>query len=133
MSKEKSTISKMSGGGDAAGRERLPATGTDLDDAGTATGLDHYLEHIAHLDMPIAMKISLLSALHEIMRSFVDRAFGDDPVQLGEKDREKQNKSDTIAPLPVVNSTPETFDKSNQLTSGFRRNARLREEKATDR
>ena len=50
-----------------------------------------YLHHLAHLDMPLEAKIDLLRALQEMMRSFVDRAFGDDPVQLARKDGDHFN------------------------------------------
>ena len=43
--------------------------------------ISNYLGYIAHLDMPLAAKIEMIGALQQIMRSFVDRAFGDDPVQ----------------------------------------------------
>lgn len=46
----------------------------------------HYLHHLAHLDLPLEAKIEMLGVLQEIMRSFVDRAFGDDPVQLARRD-----------------------------------------------
>lgn len=48
---------------------------------GTAE-LEAYLAHLAHLDVPLSVKIELIHALQQIMQSFVDRAFGDDPAQL---------------------------------------------------
>jgi hypothetical protein len=45
-----------------------------------------YLHHIAHLDLPLEAKIELLRVVQAIMQSFVDRAFGEDAVQLARKD-----------------------------------------------
>ena len=45
-----------------------------------------YLHHIAHIDLPLQAKIELLRVVQAIMQSFVDRAFGDDAVQLARKD-----------------------------------------------
>jgi hypothetical protein len=56
-----------------------PSDGTG--DVGTAE-LEAYLAHLVHLDLPLAVKIELIRALRQIMQSFVDRAFGDDPAQL---------------------------------------------------
>jgi hypothetical protein len=56
-----------------------PAEGTC--ELGTAE-IEAYLAHLVHLDLPLAVKIELIRALHRIMQSFVDRAFGDDPAQL---------------------------------------------------
>ena len=47
-----------------------------------APDLDRYRHHIAHLDLSEARKTELLQAVQQIMRSFVDRAFGDDAAQL---------------------------------------------------
>jgi hypothetical protein len=44
--------------------------------------LEAYLAHLVHLDLPLAAKIELIRTLRQIMQSFVDRAFGDDPAQL---------------------------------------------------
>lgn len=44
--------------------------------------LEAYLAHLADLDIPLPTKIELIRALQQIMQSFVDRAFGDDPAQL---------------------------------------------------
>ena len=43
--------------------------------------LSRYRRHVEHLDLPDEQKDELLLALWRIMESFVDRAFGDDPVQ----------------------------------------------------
>lgn len=44
--------------------------------------LGRYWSYVEHLDVPDARKAELLEAVWRIMRSFVDRAFGDDPAQL---------------------------------------------------
>ena len=44
--------------------------------------LGRYWFYVEHLDVPDARKAELLEAVWRIMRSFVDRAFGDDPAQL---------------------------------------------------
>lgn len=43
--------------------------------------MGEYLHHIAHLDMPLSAKIKLVSALRQIMATFVDGSWGDDPIQ----------------------------------------------------
>lgn len=43
--------------------------------------LTKYRRHVEHLDLSDREKTELLAALWQIMESFVDRAFGDDPVQ----------------------------------------------------
>ncbi len=43
--------------------------------------LDRYRHHVAHFDLDERQKTDLLLAVWRIMQSFVDRAFGDDPVQ----------------------------------------------------
>jgi hypothetical protein len=52
-----------------------------------AAELEAYLAHLVHLDVPLPLKIELIRTLRQIMQSFVDRAFGDDPVQLARKAR----------------------------------------------
>ncbi|WP_421693241.1 hypothetical protein [Aestuariivirga sp.] len=59
----------------------MDVTNTHFDEATASSELGHYLQFIAHLDMPLSAKIEMVSALHLIMSNFVDRAFGDDPVQ----------------------------------------------------
>lgn len=47
-----------------------------------AAELEAYLAQLAYLDVPLPVKIELIRTLRQIMQSFVDRAFGDDPAQL---------------------------------------------------
>jgi hypothetical protein len=134
MSKEKTTRKSEAGGTTGASHQRALATGATagVDDAGVSVGLDHYLGHIAHLDMPLEVKIDLIRALHEMMRSFVDRAFGEDPVQLAAKHTEIQNNSDTATKPPMLRSDLDINSNPRNITGGFRRNADPRQEKATD-
>ncbi|MEL6118141.1 MAG: hypothetical protein AAFR49_00530 [Pseudomonadota bacterium] len=43
---------------------------------------ERYWHHVAHLDMTDARKIDIINTVFQAMQSQVDRAFGDDPVQL---------------------------------------------------
>ncbi|MEX0957589.1 MAG: hypothetical protein WDZ83_20535 [Rhizobiaceae bacterium] len=43
--------------------------------------LDKYRHHVDRFDLPEEQKKELLKAVWRIMQNFVDRAFGDDPVQ----------------------------------------------------
>jgi hypothetical protein len=63
----------------------------NLPDA-AADSIAGYLTYIAHLDMPLSAKIEMISALRGIMSSFVDRAFGDDPIQHVYEMRERDEK-----------------------------------------
>lgn len=97
----------------------------------TTEEFEKYLVHLADLDMPLAMKIELIRTVGIMMQSFVDRAFGDDPVQMAKKPRDGRNKKDTERAPPVLNSQPDTQDNPKHLTSGFGRNSGPRGEKAT--
>lgn len=95
----------------------------------SAGDLDAYLAHLAHLDMPVAMKIDLIAALRTIMQSFVDRAFGDDPVQqVGRRTGRAEGDSsaeDARAAPPMLDSLPTTPTETddNELTGAFRDHA----------
>jgi hypothetical protein len=69
----------------------IPADGTD--ELGTAE-IESYLAYLVHLDLPLAAKVELIRALHRIMQSFVDRAFGDDPAQLACESNDNPSKTD---------------------------------------
>lgn len=95
-----------------------------------ADDVEKYLVHIAHLDMSLPLKIELIRSLRVMMQSFVDRAFGDDPVQLaGNKGRSKNDAGEN----GDVISLPDTPNKHDNLTSGFRHIAEPCEEKETER
>lgn len=117
---------------DAASRhggDRPAMTEPAGDDASVAEGLEKYLVHLAHLDMPLAMKIELIAALQAIMQNFVDRAFGDDPVQQVAKQRErlegKSDADDAVDAPPMVGSSTSTLTETdnNELTGAFRDHA----------
>ena len=65
-------------------RRIRPETTADENIAGEieTAELEAYLAHLAHLNVPLPVKIELIRTLRQIMQSFVDRAFGDDPAQL---------------------------------------------------
>ena len=83
-----------------------------------------YRHHVAHFDMPEDRKTELLFAVGQIMQSFVDRAFGDDPVQqvLRVRHVDALSIEDESHASGVVGSS-ETHDKQQRLTSAFRPNA----------
>lgn len=85
---------------------------------------EKYRHHVAHIDMPDDRKAELLFAVWQIMQSFVDRAFGDDPVQqvLRVRHVDALSMEDETAGPSVVGSS-ETHDKQQRLTSAFRPNA----------
>lgn len=134
MSKKTKNERKVGGANGAVvpAREQIPGGGGgDRNGVSGPTGLERYLDHVAHLDMPVEMKIQLISALYDMMRSFVDRAFGDDPVQRA-LHRDNQNKTDTDKRPGMLKSEIDKHNQSKHLTHGFRRNAGPREEKATE-
>lgn len=115
----------------------IPGSGSQLPAAAARHGapepmvgdLDAYLVHLAHLDMPVSMKIELLAALRAIMQSFVDRAFGDDPVQQVGRQRGRLegrlDAEDAVADPPVLDLSPTipAETDNNELTGAFRNHA----------
>lgn len=67
--------------------EHIPAASDgDADTSGAVFAspepdLARYRRHVEHFDLPEAKKDELLRTIWRHMKSFVDRAFGDDPVQ----------------------------------------------------
>lgn len=104
----------------------VAARGAETDD------LEKYLVHLAHLDMPLPMKIELIRVVGDLMQSFVDRAFGDDPTQLALQAGGNWNKPDTDRSAGVLEWPPANPDNPNILTSEFRQEAEPREEKEID-
>lgn len=90
----------------------------------SAFDADKYRHHVAHLDMPDDRKAELLFSVWQIMQSFVDRAFGDDPVQLALAARhvDALDEQDESAGPSVVGSSP-NHDTQKGLTNAFRPNA----------
>lgn len=79
-----------------------------------------YLSYIAHLDMPLSAKIEMVSALRQIMASFVDSAFGDDPIQHVHEMHVRDEKR-----IPAVVSSGNTFQNTKaRLSSAFTSPAR---------
>lgn len=71
-------------------RRISPETTADenvADDIDTAE-LEAYLAELAYLDVPLPAKIEMIRTLRQIMQSFVDRAFGDDPAQLARQTKD---------------------------------------------
>ncbi len=60
-----------------------PASG---EHAAVGIDADRYLHHLVHLNLPIESKRELVRMVGQIMRSSIDRAFGDDAAQLAIKD-----------------------------------------------
>ena len=85
---------------------------------------EKYRHHVAHFDMPDDRKAELLFAVWQIMQSFVDRAFGDDPVQLALAARhvDALDEQDESAGPSVVGSS-HNHDNQQGLTNAFRPNA----------
>jgi len=104
------------------GRSDAVAVTADVDHAESeAVGeLEKYLAHLAHLDMALPMKIELIRSLHAIMQSFVDRAFGDDPVQqaLYPESKSIEMADPNLAPMIELNIT--TDNQTEDLSTAFR-------------
>jgi len=49
--------------------------------------LAHYRRHFAGSDIPVEKQDALIRTLATFLKSFIDHAFGTDPVQLATKDR----------------------------------------------
>jgi hypothetical protein len=76
--------------------------------------LSKYREHVAHLDMSDAAKDELLNVVWRIMGNFVNRAFGDDPVQHVNEIRRRRE----VGPPSMVGSSKSRTD-SKSLSSAF--------------
>lgn len=89
--------------------EEYPADTAALD------SIAGYLGFIAHLDMPLSAKIEMVSAMRQIMASFVDSAFGDDPVQHVHEMHTRDEKR-----IPAVVSSGNTSQNTKaRLSSAF--------------
>jgi hypothetical protein len=89
---------------------------TNMAEEEAANEMARYLAHIAHLDMPLSAKIEMVSALRLIMASFVDSAFGDDPVQHVHEMRAR----DEVRQSAVLGSDDTQFQKDDtDLSSAF--------------
>lgn len=82
--------------------------------------LTKYRAHVAHLDMTEKAKDELLNAVWRIMRSFVDRAFGDDPAQIARGAASSSEGKDAPVDASVVSSSrPGRPEDSIRLTDAF--------------
>lgn len=89
---------------------------THMAEEEAANEMTRYLAHITHLDMPLSAKIEMVSALRLIMASFVDSAFGDDPVQHVHEMRAR----DEVRQSAVLGSDNTQFQKDDtDLSSAF--------------
>lgn len=80
--------------------------------------LEKYRRHVAHLDMPEERKTELLRAVWHIMQSFVDRAFGDDPVQQALRAGDKSDTKDAPAEKTMLES-PDPSQQTARLSCVF--------------
>ncbi|MGE0629121.1 MAG: hypothetical protein AB7O43_14950 [Hyphomicrobiaceae bacterium] len=58
-----------------------------------AAELETYLATLEGLDLTRPQKIQIICSMQQIMQSFVDRAFGDDPTQLACKAKNNPRKA----------------------------------------
>ncbi|MGE0851856.1 MAG: hypothetical protein AB7O44_19890 [Hyphomicrobiaceae bacterium] len=79
----------------------VPADANVAGEIGTAE-LEAYLAHLVDLDIPLPVKIELIRTLQQIMQSFVDRAFGDDPAQLACEVKGDPNKANVRSGSDVL-------------------------------
>lgn len=81
---------------------------------------DRYLKHLAHLDLPIERKRELVFTISGIMRSFVDRAFGDDAAQLARKDGDEMYVAREARLPAVVSSADHNNPGEGALSAAFK-------------
>lgn len=84
---------------------------------------DHYLRHLARLDLPLERKRELIQAIGQIMRSFVDRAFGDDPTQLACKDGDEMQIAREARFPAVISSDHHNKPGETALRAAFEKRA----------
>lgn len=78
---------------------------------------------IDHIDLPLEAKIELIKALQGIMRSFVDRAFGDDAAQLARIAGDEIHETREARLPPVVSSVDHNNPGERVLKSAFKKGA----------
>jgi hypothetical protein len=103
------------------------------DEAAASAGIEKYLADVAHIDLPVAQKIELLEALAAIMQNFVDRAFGEDPVQQARAEGKSSGKDASRAAAMVDLGPTTTPDNSNKLANVFGRSSPADAEGESDR
>lgn len=91
--------------------------------------LGKYRRHVEHFDLTDAQKADLLLAVWRIMQSFVDRAFGDDPVQQARAVRERALRGGPARPVIDLQPISESGDDGADLSGAFMRHARTKDER----
>jgi hypothetical protein len=84
------------------------------------SGLDlsKYRSHLAHMHLSADREADILVAIWRMMGSFVDRAFGDDPVQHVDGSRVKDARR-----IPPVVKSDKPRNSKSVLSSAFRKPA----------
>ena len=81
--------------------------------------VERYIDHLSHLDISHDRKRELIGTVGQIMRSFVDRAFGDDAAQLVRKDGDEIQIAREARFQPVVSSEHHNKPGESALTRAF--------------
>lgn len=87
-----------------------------------------YLVHLAGMDISVAQKIELIKVLLAMMENFVDRAFGDDPVQQARKAVGEPHLDDASIKRGVADSRID-IPNTKHLSGAFQRHVAERLEK----
>lgn len=91
--------------------------------AAACPDLDRYRHHVDHFDLTETQKTDLLLTVWRIMQSFVDRAFGDDPVQHARDARQRSLRNGPVRPVIDVQPDGKSRDDDNDLSGAFSRHA----------
>jgi hypothetical protein len=79
-----------------------------------------YRRHVDHFDLSETQKAELLLTVWQIMGSFVDRAFGDDAVQLARKDGDgSQGMDEAESPLVIECQDNPAIENKDGLSGAF--------------
>jgi len=81
--------------------------------AALAFDADRYRHYVAHLNMTPAQEHDVLNAVWRMMRSFVDRAFGDDPVQLARNAGDSAGETREVDACVRLDSTQPPIENNN--------------------
>ncbi|PWE55008.1 hypothetical protein DEM27_16255 [Metarhizobium album] len=95
--------------------------------APSSADLEKYRRHVAHFDLPEHEKTELLRTVWNIMQSFVDRAFGEDSVQLAVEKPEAKDESGDSTVIPSLSNNNSTS--SHNLSDAFNLSAKKRRQK----
>jgi hypothetical protein len=82
--------------------------------AALAFDAHRYRHHVAHMGMTPAQEHDVLDAVWRIMRSFVDRAFGDDPVQLARNAGDTDGTTREVDASVRLDSTEPPIENNNR-------------------